>query len=483
MKMKKNPLDLEPFRQIVGPLYVKEEPEVLTGHTIDGAAPKAVIFPGEVDEVSGVVHAAAEKGLSMVPRGSGSKMSAGHPPSRMDLVIGMERLNRIVDMDTANLTVTVQAGAPFREVQSILKIQEDRCYLPHEDPKQVADEAICSERENRGCFIPLMPPFSETATLGGIIAANSSGPNRLLYGLPRDLVLGVRYVAPDGGVVGMGGKTVKNVSGYDMSKLMIGSMGTLGILCEMTLRLLPLPEQEGTGIFLFEDLAGARQFVEWLLDTALLPAAVEMINAGALNLLAPEGLSASVAEAYAVVTAFEGVQEAVVRMKSETASRARALGANRQTYLERDAHTSFWGAYSNLASRLSSEYPGLLSVKLNYPISCYGDILEGIGTLASAADLDHAVLCHGGSGAARIHFLPDPGDGRDEKKLVTLVEEILERCYARGGNLVVERARPELKGALPVWGRQRDDQAVMQRIKEGMDPAGLFSPGRFVGGI
>jgi glycolate oxidase FAD binding subunit len=97
--------------------------------------------------------------------------------------------------------------------------------------------------------------------------------------------------------------------------------------------------------------------------------------------------------------------------------------------------------------------------------------------------MDHAVLCHGGSGVARIHFLPDQGGGQDEDRLQSLLNEILERCRTLGGNLIIEKVRPELKKNLPVWGHRRDDQVIMQRIKEGMDPAGIFSPGRFVGGI
>jgi FAD/FMN-containing dehydrogenase len=264
---------------------------------------------------------------------------------------------------------------------------------------------------------------------------------------------------------------------------MIGSMGTLGILCEMTLRLLPLPEKAGTGVFVFKDLTGAREFVDWISETALLPATLEVLNARAMDLLAPGGLTVSGKEGYAVVTAFEGVQEAVARMKSETGSRASALGDNQQTYLEGEAHAAFWGGYSNLTSRLRSECPELLSVKINYPISCYGDILEGIGNLASNSEMDHVVLCHGGSGVARIHFLPAREDGQGGKKLRSLLDEMLRQCRAAGGNLIIEGARPELKRDLPVWGGRRDDQVIMQRIKERMDPAGLFSPGRFVGGI
>jgi FAD/FMN-containing dehydrogenase len=127
------------------------------------------------------------------------------------------------------------------------------------------------------------PPFSEKATLGGIVAANTTGPRRLLYGLPRDLVLGVRFVTPKGDIIGAGGKTVKNVSGYDVSKLMIGSLGSLGILCEMTLRLLPLPEKMETLLFSFDSFSDAGAFAAAILGTKLLPAAVEVVNRATLE--------------------------------------------------------------------------------------------------------------------------------------------------------------------------------------------------------
>ena len=152
----------------------------------------------------------------------------------------MARMNHMLDVDTANLTITVEAGVKFRDVQARLATEEDRCYLPLGDLKTEAGEFVCSDQSHRGCFLPIDPPYSEKATLGGIVAANTTGPRRLLYGLPRDLVLGVRFVTPKGDIIGAGGKTMKNVSGYDVSKLMIGSLGSLGILCEMTLRLLPL---------------------------------------------------------------------------------------------------------------------------------------------------------------------------------------------------------------------------------------------------
>ena len=245
------------LRTIVGTEFVKDDLMILSAYGIDGVNPWAVVFPGSTTEVSEVVRLAHSDNLSLAPRGSGTKIGMGNIPERLDLILSTERLNRIVDMDMANLTVTVEAGVVFKEIQRALAGEENRCYLPLKDPDTPSDDEICSARENRGCFIPMEPPFSDSATLGGIIAANSSGPTRLLYGMPRDMVLGVRFVTPSGEIVGMGGKTVKNVSGYDMVKLMIGSGGSLGILCELTLRLLPLPEDFGTGLFAFSGLEDA----------------------------------------------------------------------------------------------------------------------------------------------------------------------------------------------------------------------------------
>ena len=164
-------------------------------------------------------------------------MGMGGIPKKMDIVLSTHRLNHITDSDCENLTLSAQSGVTLNEVQKILA------------------------KVGKGYFLPLDPPFTDKATLGGIVATNSSGPKRLLYGTARDLIIGTKAVFPNGDVVVSGGKTVKNVSGYDMCKLLIGSDGTLGILCEMTFKLLPLPEKEATLLVSFADLEEAESFV------------------------------------------------------------------------------------------------------------------------------------------------------------------------------------------------------------------------------
>lgn len=473
---------MEALKDILDVEWVKSDPEILSAHAVDGLAPKAVVFPESLEQVSEVVKMAKKEKWALLPWGGGSKIGVGNPPSRLDLVISTTRLNEIIDMDTANLTVTAQAGVKFRDLQISLAGEENRCYLPYENPTTVSDEPVCFDRKHMGCFIPMMPPFSHSATLGGIVAADSSGPVRLLYGLPRDMVLGVRYVVPDGAIVGLGGKTVKNVSGYDMCKLMIGSRGSLGILGEMTLRLLPLPERLGTCLLNFSGLDEASRFVDRILETSLLPSAVELLNWRANQLLVEQG-AIEMDGGYAVAVALEGFGEAVERMGAEIKEMASASGVGNNVYLPDAPHRIFWDAYSNFVAKLSAQYPEIVSMRLNYPISRYLNVIRSVESVCGAQELVHVLQVHAGSGIAMIHFLLEPGDAQSGDRVVSVAEKLLEKCQSISGNLVVEKASACMKERLTVWGAPPQDFVIMKRIKEQMDPYGLFCPGRFVGGI
>jgi glycolate oxidase len=468
---------VQAFEKLIGPQHVRGDESALQRYAVDAIKPAAVLFPASVDEVSEVVRLAGKRGLSIVPWGGGSKIQTGCPPSRLDLVVCTERLNKIIDMDTANLTVTVQAGVRIREVQASLAGEENRCYIPYETPVSLSDELLCSGRSHMGCFIPLSPPYSKKATLGGILAFNSTGPTRLLYGMPRDLVTGIRYVAANGQVIGMGGKTVKNVSGYDLCKLMVGSRGSLGILCEMTLRLLPLPEQQRTLVFRFSNLKEACRVVDRIFESPLLPAAVELLDRGAYDLLPLKKAGLSERGSFGVVLNLEGVEEAVDRMASEIKKMAREGGGESSADVKGDEHRDFWDYYSNISGEVSERYPEPITLKLNYPISEYRDMIEYI---ESATPCDHAVFSHAGSGVTSVHCLPSAASG---KTLSAFLNKLLETCSAVGGNMVIERVKPELKSELPVWGAGRDDIRVMKWLKERLDPDRVFSPGRFVSGI
>ena len=387
-------------------------------------------------------------------------------------------MNHMLDVDTANLTITVEAGVKLRDVQARLATQEDRCYLPLENLVAEAGEFICSDRSNSGCFLPLDPPFGEKATLGGIVATNSSGPRRLLYGLPRDLVLGLRFVTPEGEIVGAGGKTVKNVSGYDVSKLMIGSMGSLGILCEMTLRLLPLPESMETLVFDFDRFADASGFAEAVFGTKLLPAALEVANRKTMEAMDLGSTVELGGGRYFVLIALEAFREAVARMTSELPVMAGKFNSKSHSRILEEKHRLFWLQVSEIQEKLAARDPGFLVLQINYPLSAWKSLFESTEQVLSHYAGEYALLCHAGSGVNLIHILSDPR-GSGVKGVIAAVRALTAECRKSGGNLTVLSAPAEAKRSLSVWGEAGPDLLLMKKIREELDPAGVMSPGRF----
>jgi glycolate oxidase FAD binding subunit len=469
--------------ETLGEENVKTEPKITAQYAVDNVTPNVVVFPKNTDQVAAVVKFANQTRLAIVARGSGTKMAMGNPPQKLDMVVCTSRMNHMLDVDTSNLTMTVEAGVKFRDIQARLATQEDRCYLPLEDLEAEGDEIICSDRSHSGCFIPIDPPYADKATIGGIIATNSTGPRRLLYNLPRDCIIGIRIVAPNGDILGSGGKTVKNVSGYDVSKLMVGSMGTLGILCEMTIRMLPLPEKMETLLVSFADFSDACAFAEGIFETGLLPAAVEIMNAGAYGHLALDNRPDFGSEGYVAAVALEAFGAAVSRMRSEILGMAKEGRAGADAVLEEQDHRSFWLAVSNIAATLDKKFSGLIKAKLNYPLSLGRNIIETGESIFSRANLNYTLQTHAGNGICFTGLLIDHKDTAATDKAVEAMGQLLGHCRKMDGNLVIQSAPTQVKGKLKMWGEIGSDFVVMKRLKDRIDPSGIMSPGRFVEGL
>ncbi|MFH1242971.1 MAG: FAD-binding oxidoreductase [Pseudomonadota bacterium] len=454
MKNFKNTID--DLHRILGQGHLKTDPASLAEYVVEGMIPQAIVYPRDPEEIAEIVKLANRENLAVIPWGSGSKVAAGNPPSRLDLVICTSRLDAITDMDISNLTVTAEAGVRLKDLQLRLASEEGRC------------------------FLPIDPPFVDRTTMGGLIATNSSGPRRLLYGLPRDMVLGVRFVAPNGEIVRAGGKTVKNVSGYDVSKLMIGSWGTLGILCEMTLRLMPLPERMETLLFPFDAFANASAFVENLFESKLLPAAVEVMNSLVLRELGFDGSASAGSGGYVVGVAIEGFRESVARMAREMKEMALNAGARGDTLLQEERHRAFWLAFSNMASSLVNRFGTLITAQLNYPISEWKEIVPYVDATLAKNDIEHTILAHAGSGVSLINLHIEQEGQTEMGEALQALQALSEYLIQAEGSLVVQKAPSGLKGQLPVWGPERPDYLIMKRIKKQLDPLQVMCPGRFV---
>ncbi|MBU2261785.1 MAG: FAD-binding oxidoreductase [Proteobacteria bacterium] len=434
------------FRGIVGEAHIIQDPERLKEYAVDGLAPKAVVSPGSREEIAELLVCANTEKLAVVPRGNGTKMAAGGIPGRLDVVLSMLRIDRIVEHDIPNLSLSVEAGITLADVQKKLV------------------------GTGKGSFLPLDPPYTERATVGGVIATNSSGPRRYLYNSARDLLLGVKAVLPTGEIVAFGGKTVKNVSGYDMTKLMIGSWGTLGVITEITTKLLPLPEASATLLASFAELAKAGSFSRKVLHSVLLPSAMELMDERAAGQFGEK-------TKYLVAFSLEGVEEAVERQAGEIGEMAKKEGAAQTKVLRGEEERAFWIRVRDFALVSAAS----VVLKSSFVISRQTEILGNYETWAQAAGVDCAFVGHAGNGIIRS-YMPDCGAAKTAPA-VELIEKFTAEAAKHGGNLVVEAAPREIKEELNVWGWPRSDEVVMRRLKEKMDPNGVLNPGRFVGGI
>jgi len=446
------------LKEIVGESHVTQDPDKLKAYAVDGKKPKAVVVPGTIDEVSKVVTYASQEYLAIVPRGNGTKMGIGGIPKKIDIVLSTGRLSHITDRDCENLTLSAESGLTLSEVQQGLA------------------------RVGKGYFLPLDPPFTDKATLGGIVATNSSGPKRLLYGAARDMIIGTKAVFPNGDIVVSGGKTVKNVSGYDMCKLLIGSYGTLGILCEMTFKLLPLPEREATLLLSFSNLEEADGFVRRMRSSQLVPSSIEILNRLTVQKMR-YSMSMPPNGNYLVAVGLEGVAESIDRQVSEMSEMGKDHGMLEAVTLDAEKHQAFWVALRDFSPRLMDEYSNVISMKSNFLISKCGEILGSYEKIAQGLGIDCAFISHAANGIMHSYILAAKNLRSTVDSFVGLIEKLTAEAVKYGGGLVVESSPLSIKKKVDVWGGPRSDYVIARRLKEQIDPGGILNVGRFVGGI
>lgn len=404
----------------------------LAAAAVDGAAPRWVARPAAVEQLSQVLALAREEGLAVTPRGSGSSLELGCPPPRVDLVVDLRRLDAVVEHNPDDLTTTVQAGITAGALAARL--------APHRQA------------------LPLDPPGWSARTLGGIAATQASGPLRMRYGTMRDLLLGVRFVQADGVVTWGGAKVVKSVTGYDVPKLMVGALGSLGVLVELTLRLHPPPEFEGTWLASFRSTAQAQECVARLLESTVQPNRLEMLDDRALTACGLPVAAAALAISIGTVEPAVRAQEALL---SDIVRRARGRFET--------MGTSFWRAYDRALAG-----PGGVTLRIGtVPSRLAATFAETRAALDGAAVAGCAAL---GALRARVD-----GDGAALARGLPRVRAFLADV---DGGVVIERGPRALREAVDPWGPvPAPALAVMRAIKGEFDPTGVLNAGRFVGGL
>jgi glycolate oxidase FAD binding subunit len=421
--------------------------EEAAAYAVDGIVPQVVVLPATVEEVADVMRLASREHAAVIPWGGGTAMGLGNIPRRYDIALCLSRLSEVVEYEPADLTVTVQAGKSLAEFQRLL-----------------ADS---------GQFLPLDPPLGPEATIGGILAVNASGPSRHAYSTARDLILGIRAVQADGRIIKAGGRVVKNVAGYDLSRLFIGSLGSLGVIVEASFKLVPLPRTERTAVVFLPSAQEAWRFATQTPSLGL--RAVELLNPAAVRQTA--SLSDAPEDGYALVLAAAGEPATVERSLKDIGEASEKVTGARLVKVDKKTQSQLWQAIASL-TRPSPGDAGLLCKASLLP-SQVPILIEQIETTGRELDLEPLVVSHLTAGIAySVWPLPEDDSGQ---KALEVANALRQAAAGLGGTLILESCPLALKEKIDVWGEPAGDFPLMQRIKEQFDPGGILSPGRFLG--
>lgn len=421
---------------IVGPANVAADPKACADASVDGRIPRWVVRPGSPEEAAACVRTANDLGLSVTPRGSGTTLGLGNPPSRLDVVIDTRRMQKVIAYRREDFLVRVEAGSTLGRID-----------------KHLAPD---------GLFLPLDPYAGPTRSLGGVLATGDQGPWRERYGTPRDLTAGVRFITADGTLTWGGANVVKSVAGYDVPKLLVGSLGTLGLIVEAAVRVYPRPPARACTFAAFHDRADLEAARADLVDVALEPDRLTFLSAGMARQMGIDartpGLLVEFASVPAAVEASAGQWERIV-----TSHHGRFLGVP----------VDCWRA-------LGESLKEPIRIKVAAPPAAMVAAWDWIATEAQQVGMSSEAVGEAGAGTLRMGLRGPTTPGT----LQRFVRAARAHVRALGGFLVVERAPPAVKEAVDVWDELSAGQLqLMRALKARLDPKATLSPGRFVGGI
>jgi glycolate oxidase FAD binding subunit len=391
---------------------------------IDGVSTASLVAPGSAEELAFELHRADADGLAVAPVGGGTQLDLGNPPARLDLALQTTGLDKVVEYEPADLTVTVEAGIRFSELQKLLQAQ--------------------------GQLLALDPPVAPEATIGGVIATNASGPLRYAFGTARDLVIGIRVANTDGTLTRAGGRVENNVAGYDLNKLYVGSLGTLAVIVELSFKLAPVPPATATVVGRASAAA-----IDQVLHSPLAPTAIELVSSGLAGAL---GLGAGAL----VVFRVGGYPKAVERQVRDLAALIDVV----------DAPETVW---DSLAEARVAAMSKPLVVKAAAPIAMSSKLVQLLET--GLAGLNPVAWAHAGNGVA--YAAADAPS--DSSPLLSLRQQVA--ALGDNASLVIQRAPAPLKQGFDIWGNPGASLALMKALKHKLDPNNTLNPGRYVGGI
>ncbi len=414
-----------------------------------------VVMPETTQEVAAIHRLALAAMLPIIPRGMGSGLSGGAVPSRPGIVLNLTRMNRILEIDRVNRVAVVQPGVITADLQTAV--------------------------ESAGLFYPPDPSSLRQSAIGGNIAENAGGARCLKYGVTSDYVMGLEIVLPDATVIRTGGKTVKNVTGYNLRALFTGSEGTLGTITEATLRLLPKPKFTRTALATFASIEDAAACVVAVMTSGILPTAVELLDrltVECVNELHPDTFAGD-SDAVLIFAVDANYEVAVDGDLERIAQIAREHGARDVRVAHDGAQAErIWDARRAVSPALARRRPNKLGEDICVPCSAIAQMIARVREIAAKYSLEIPVFGHAGDGNLHPNILCDRSNSDEVGRVRQAGREIFEAAVSLSGTLSGEHGIGVLKKQFMELDLGSDALALMRRIKDAVDPSGIMNPGK-----
>lgn len=450
---------LQRLRDALGAGNVLTEREDLIPYGFDGTAAlkeaaACVVFAGTTEQVAAVMRLARERRVPVVTRGSGTGLSGGSVPVAGGLVLCLAKMDRILEVDAANLTMRCESG--------------------------VITKAIDDAAAPLGLFYPPDPGSMKISTIGGNVANNSGGLRGLKYGVTRDYVMGLEVVLADGSVCWLGSKCVKDVAGYSMKDLFVGSEGTLGIITQVLLRLLPRPKAKRTLLATYDSMENAARTVSKIIEGQIIPCTLEFLDRRTCQCVEDFAKVGLPTEAAAVVLMETDGHPAVVEDEAaKMEAVARENGALTVELARDDAHAlRLAGARRSAFAALARIRPTTILEDVTVPRSRLPEMVRYIEEMAASHGLQIATFGHFGDGNVHPTFLTDERDHAEMAKVEAAMEAIFAHTIALGGTITGEHGVGLAKKRFLPDQFGDASMALLRQVKRAIDPEGLLNPGK-----
>ncbi len=438
-------------------INISTAPEDLICYGFDASglelSPSAVVWPKNTEDVVKIMKYSSENGIPVVPRGAGTGMTAGAVPSKGAIIISFEKMKRIIEIDSENLTAFCEPG--------------------------VINGKLQHELESIGLFYPPDPASMHFCTIGGNVAENAGGPRALKYGVTKDYVMGIEAVLPNGEVITTGVRTAKGVVGYDLTRLFAGSEGTLSVFTKIRLKVLPLPQDVVTLLAVFGHLEAAGDAVTKIISSKIIPRTLEFMDSEAIAAVEnfrPVGLPGE-AEAVLLIE-LDGHPSAITKEAGRIAEICEKLGAEIRMAEDDEARDKLWMSRRSISPALYKIRPTKINEDIVVPRNRVTEMLRRLRRLSEESGIKIVNFGHAGDGNIHVNIMVDKSDEDEYRKGLSLIEKVFHETLSLGGTISGEHGIGLTKTGYIGMEVSKQALEIMKSIKHVFDPKKILNPGK-----